>query len=68
MSQQTKEIFYQQLFSNTNIKFNDSCADTIYGVEDSSQDYVLLAFLLNNLKDKDDVFHALVEALNKLKR
>ncbi len=63
-----KDSFVKNLFDDTTTQFNDSFADNINNVEDRSQDFVILSFLLNNLKTKDHVFDAIVESINKLKK
>ncbi len=62
-----KDNFVKSFFDDTTTQFNDSFADNI-NVENWSQDFVILSFLLNNLKTKDNVFDAIVESINKLKK
>ena len=51
--------FQKQLFETDNIKFNWSYAENISEVGVHSQDIVIMAFLLNNLKTSDDVSFAM---------
>lgn len=63
-----REYFIKNLFGDEKIQFNDSVAENIVNVDDHSQDFVIIAFLLNNLEREENVLSSVIESINKLKK